>query len=431
MTKQKKENKAMKSYRGLFHVLVALLLLCGITVAQQTTSELRREAFEIAWSRVKERHFDPKFNGVDWDAVRLRYAPRVTATTNDVEFHRLLNEMLGELKQSHFAVFPPSAYAGEESNAKSARAETGMEVQMIEGSPTITRVEPSSPAAEAGLRPGFVVTSVGEESLDELRRQIAARGEGVAKQHSMLLRAIRSRLRGEIDSTVVVRYLNEDGAARETTLKRRLPEGLSIKFGELPIYRGQVESRRLANGVGYLRFNLFMLPLLEPIREAVKSFRDAPGVILDLRGAPGGEIAVTTAVAGLFHTRNTTLGTTRLRQGELRRLVLPNAEAYTGPLVILADEGTGSAAETFAVAMQENGRAKIVGKPTAGGALPSVIEKLPTGARLQYAIGEYRTPKGVALEGRGIQPDTQVEITRRALLEGHDQVLEKAITIIR
>ena len=205
----------MKNYRGLFHLLVALVLLCGHAPAQQTASELRRETFEIVWSRVKERHFDPKLNGVDWDAVRLRYAPRVAAAANDTEFHRLLNEMLGELKQSHFVVFPPSVYAGEEPNGKSARAETGMEVQMIEGRPTITRVEPSSPAAEAGLRPGFIVTRVGDESLDELLRQIAARGERPAKEHSLLLRAIRSRLRGEMDSVVVVRYLDGSDALRE------------------------------------------------------------------------------------------------------------------------------------------------------------------------------------------------------------------------
>jgi len=77
-----------------------------------------------------------------------------------------------------------------------------------------------------------------------------------------------------------------------------------------------------------------------------------------------------------------------------------------------------SAAETFSAAMQENGRAKIVGRPTIGAALPSVIERLPTGARLQYAIGEYRTPKGFVLEGRGAQPDAPVEITRRDLLAG-------------
>jgi hypothetical protein len=60
-----------------------------------------------------------------------------------------------------------------------------------------------------------------------------------------------------------------------------------------------------------------------------------------------------------------------------------------------------------------------------------VTEKLPTGARLQYAVGEYRTPKGVVLEGRGAQPDAIVEISRRNLLAGRDPVIEKAVSIIK
>jgi carboxyl-terminal processing protease len=133
----------------------------------------------------------------------------------------------------------------------------------------------------------------------------------------------------------------------------------------------------------------------------------------------------------MFYTTRASLGVTRFRQGELDRPVYPNPDAYTGPLVILTDEGTVSAAETFAAAMQENGRAKIVGRPTIGAALPSAIERLPTGARFQYAIGVYRTPKGVILEGRGAQPDARVEITRRDLLAGRDPIIEKAISMIQ
>ncbi len=420
----------MKSNRATFFVTFARALLCGVAFSQQATTELRQQTFEIVWSRVKEKHFDPKLNGVDWDAVRRQYEPRISAGT-DNEFYKLLSEMLGELKQSHFVVFPPSVYAGEEGEGgKSARAEVGMEVQVIEGRPSITRVEPSSPAAEAGLRPGFIVTHIGGESLYELLQKIAARKERPVKEHSLLMRAVRSRIRGEAASTVSVRYKDQSDVGREVTLKRRLPEGERVKFGELPTYFVRVESRRLPGGIGYLRFNLFMLPLLDQIRESMSSFHDAPGIILDLRGNSGGDVGVTTAVARLFHTTKTTLGTTRLRQGELHRVVFPNPEAYTGPLAILVDEGTGSAAETFAVALQENGRATVIGRATVGGALPSVIERLPAGARLQYAIGEYRTPKDVVLEGRGISPDVPVELTRRDLLAGRDPALEKAASTV-
>ncbi|MCI0391018.1 MAG: S41 family peptidase [Acidobacteria bacterium] len=421
----------MKNNRGSIFILVNLVLLCGVVFSQQAPGDPRQQAFEIVWSRVRENHFDPKLNGVDWDAIRLQYAPRIIAAKNDSEFYRLLNEMLGELKQSHFVVFPPSAYAGEETEGgKSTRAEVGMEVQVIEDRPTITRVEPSSPAAEAGLHPGFIVTHIGGELLDELRQKISIRRERPVKENSLLLRAVRSRLRGEAGSTLSVGYLDQKNAQHETVLKRRSPTGERVKLGELPVYYVRIESCRLPEGIGYLRINLFMLPLLDQIRESVKSFQDAPGIILDLRGNSGGDIGVITAVARLFYTTKATLGTTRLRHGEHHRVVFPSPEAYTGILVILVDEGTFSAAETFAVAMQENGRAKIVGRPTVGGALPSVFEKLPTGARLQYAIGEYRTPKGIVLEGRGILPDVPVEISRRDLLAGHDPILEKAASIV-
>jgi carboxyl-terminal processing protease len=422
----------MKVHSRFLQSFFALALFAQLALAQQSIAELRRQTFEIVWSTVKEKHFDPMLNGVDWEAVHRRYAPRVAAAGSDDEFYKLLNAMLGELKQSHFAVIPPSFFAlDEKGDGKSSRAEVGVTVQIVEGRPTITRVERDSTAFAAGLRPGFIVMSIDGESLDDLMRKIAARKERPVTQRSLLLRAARSRLRGEAGTTVSLRYLDENNTPRTTTLVRQTPDGQVVKFGDLPTPLARIETGRLSDEIGYLRFNLFLLPMLDRLRQAVKSFQDAPGIILDLRGNSGGEIGVTTALAGLFYTERASLGVTRLRQGELYRPVFPNPDAYTGPLVILTDEGTGSAAETFSASMQENGRAMIVGRPTPGMALPSVVERLPTGARLQYAIGAYRTPKGVVLEGRGAQPDAPVEITRRDLLAGRDPIIEKAVSLIR
>jgi carboxyl-terminal processing protease len=77
--------------------------------------------------------------------------------------------------------------------------------------------------------------------------------------------------------------------------------------------------------------------------------------------------------------------------------------------------------------MQELGRASVVGERTAGAALPSYFQKLPTGALFQYAIGDFKTPKGVLIEGRGVAPDVEVKMNRRALLDGHDPQLDAAI----
>lgn len=422
--------------------LWATIVLCATARAQQpspqispqrsrSSDEVRRETFDLVWRRVREKHFDPRLNGVDWDAVRRRYEPRLALISSDDELHRLLNEMLGELKQSHFVVFPPSAYAGEEGEgAREARAEAGLEVQMVEGLPVITRIEAWSAAREAGLRTGLVVSRIDGEPLEDLLRRIALRREREVKERSLLMRAVRSRLRGRAGTTVRLSYRDDRGMEREALVERRLPPGCVVRQGEMPVYFAHVESRRLQGGAGYLRFNLFLLPLIGPIGEAVEALRDAPAMILDLRGNAGGEIAVTTAVARHFSTRQTTLGTTRLREGELRRIVYANPRAYRGPLIILVDEGTASAAETFAAALQEQGRATVVGRPTSGAALPSVFERLPTGARLQYAIGEYRTPKGALLEGRGVRPDVEVEITREGLAAGRDAILERAASLV-
>src|SRR5688572_25931359 len=99
--------------------LIVLALACAIfavngyaqtTLAQaQSLPEVRQRTFEIVWSTVKEKHFDATFGGVDWDKVRADYAPRVSTAKSDSEFYSLLQQMLGELGQSHFNIYPPDS----------------------------------------------------------------------------------------------------------------------------------------------------------------------------------------------------------------------------------------------------------------------------------------------------------------------------------
>ena len=76
-------------------------------VNRESTPDQRREAFEIVWRTVKEKHFDPTLGGLDWDKVKRDYAPRAEAAKTDDELHEVLRQMLGELHQSHFNIIPP------------------------------------------------------------------------------------------------------------------------------------------------------------------------------------------------------------------------------------------------------------------------------------------------------------------------------------
>ena len=109
----------------------------------------------------------------------------------------------------------------------------------------------------------------------------------------------------------------------------------------------------------------------------------------------------------------------------------PQKNSYSGKVVILVDERSSSASEQFAAGMQETKRAVVIGKTTRGSDLDANLLKLPTGAYLIYATGQQRTPKGTVIEGRGVIPDTEVNLTRKELLSGRDAQLEAAIVYIK
>ena len=137
-------------------------------------------------------------------------------------------------------------------------------------------------------------------------------------------------------------------------------------------------------------------------------------------------------LAGWFVSeKNHYLGKMILRDTELKAIVFPRPDAYTGPVAILVDGLSGSTSEIFAGGLQDLGRARVFGSTTAGAALPSEIVKLPNGDGFQYVFADYISQGGEKLEGRGVIPDVPVSPTRDALLEGRDLVLEAAMDWIR
>jgi carboxyl-terminal processing protease len=176
-------------------------------------------------------------------------------------------------------------------------------------------------------------------------------------------------------------------------------------------------------------------PVLEDIKKAMARFsaHHIRAVVLDLRGNPGGQGAMAIPVASLFVTAPVTLGTLKFRDFGQTMIAKPEIGAlpFTGPMAILTDEGTASTSEMLAAGLQEAKRAVVVGDSTLGAVLPSVVEALPGGAIMQYVVADFKTPKGILLEGRGVQPDRRVVETRAALRTGRDPVLDAALVAIR
>jgi carboxyl-terminal processing protease len=422
----------------------------------------RQEAFEIVWTTVKEQFYDPAYGGVDWDDVRERYAPRVAQAASNQELNLLLQEMLNELHQSHFLIIPPEAIPrfpaaddsaesledkaeGAEDGARDARRNTGykltqqlttgigIDLRVLGGSAVVTRVEPGSSAARAGLRPGYLIKRADGMSLDLIIEETLKNPTWQAiirpEMHQVLLAGY---INGDSQSPLKLLYLDARNHPRHVQIRREKLNGeMSPPIGNLPSMFTEFEAKKLVNGVGYIRFNAFVPPVMEKLCGAIRKLHDAPGLIIDLRGNQGGLVGMIGGLAGLIDARQISLGSMQVRGGRSDFYTFPQKSPYTGAVVILIDGSTQSAAEIFASGMQENHRATLVGERSAGNTLPSVIKALPTGALFQYAFANFRSPRGTTLEGRGVIPDVSVRLTRRTLLGGRDPQLDAALKQIK
>lgn len=429
-------NTPMKFLAILSFTLAAFLGVhgqhAGVNQAQTAgddTAAIRQKTFEKVWTTVNEKHYDPTFGGVDWNKVRSIYEPKAAAAGSDSDFHEVLRQMLSELKLSHFGIHPPAA---EMVAAQTGRGVTGIDVIMLDGVPVVNRVDLDSAAARSGVKPGYILESIDgktwKEVVSKVEASAAARKVTEAMRKVYLERTLEAAINGKPGNAATLELVGANNKRLKLAVDRLPFEGeMSQAMGNFPPQEVVFESKMLPGDVGYIRFNMWVIPQMAKIRKAMSELSGMKGLVIDLRGNPGGVGGLANGFAGLLFESRATLGSMRTRGGSMDFVVFPQKDPFTGPVIILADHGTGSTSEVFAAGMQDTGRAKIVGSTSAGAVLPSVFEKLPTGFLFQYAVSDYRSPKNILIEGRGVFPDIEVRKTRADLLAAKDAQLEVAI----
>jgi carboxyl-terminal processing protease len=416
----------------------AIALLAGACVTVLgAQARLAVETFDRAWTIVRDTHFDKTLNGVDWEAVRTELRPRAATAASDSQLRTVIRDMLGRLGQSHFALIPSTADSttGDRGDLS---AGPGFQVRLLDRDLVVSAVDAASAAARASVRPGWMVASIDGRNV---RQMLDALPETMP-QRLLAVEAWRiaeTRLRGPQGSTVRVDFI--DGAAKTVSLGlERAPDlGEPVKVGNLPtmFVRVTAEERRTPGGAtaGVIGFNVWM-PAVDPeFQKAVDRFRKADGIVLDLRGNPGGLAAMLMGISGHFVAERKSLGVMKTRDSELRFFANPRmvsaagerVEPFAGPVAILVDAMTGSASECFAGGMQSIKRARVFGQTSMGQALPAVFDKLPNGDVLIHAYADFVTADGTRLEGRGVVPDVEVPLSREDLLAGKDAAMDRAL----
>ncbi|MFI6205349.1 S41 family peptidase [Streptomyces sp. NPDC051041] len=257
----------------------------------------------------------------------------------------------------------------------------------------VTRVRSGSPAADAGIRPGDLLRSVDGERVD---------GRPVTE----VLALLRGDTAGESAGTTVTLGLRRGTRVWTETLRRARLSTDPVTVRELP------------GGVTVIRVAAFTKGSGDQVRDAVRRAQAGTGIVLDLRGNSGGLVAEAVTAASAFLDGG--LVATYDVDGEQRALHAGGGGDTDRPLVALVDGGTMSAAELLTGALQDRGRAVVVGSRTFGKGSVQMPSRLPDGSVAELTVGHYRTPSGRGVDGRGITPD----------LEAGEQALQRARTVL-
>jgi carboxyl-terminal processing protease len=407
-----------------------------LTPAERGTN---MQAFEKVWTTVGDKHWDPKLGGLDWQAVHDELRPKMEAAKTADEARKILNDMVGRLKQTHFGIFPGSVYhdldaSSDEPDKDAVEGTPGIDLRVLEGRAIVTDIDSGSSAAAKGVKRGWEILRIGETEVAPLLARIREQFKDPTLLDLRLSRSVLSRLQGGAHSTVSVEFLDGDDRKVSILLDRARPRGKIARLGNFPPEAVWSEWRKLPRDVGYVRFNMFFDPegLNKTMEEAIQGCRDCRGFVLDLRGNPGGLGGLAMGVAGWFTDRSgLQLGTEYLRGLTIKFVIFPRAEPFRGPLAVLVDGCSASTSEILAGGLKDIHRARLFGTRTAAAALPSVIERLPNGDGFQYAIANYISQGGKPLEGIGAIPDEEIRATRRQLLEGKDSALDAAVEWIQ
>jgi carboxyl-terminal processing protease len=311
-------------------------------------------------------------------------------------------------------------------------------VRLVGGGLLVTRVDPKGGAASAGVHAGWELTAIESRQVSELLKALP-QSESDRLRNVEAWRIAETRLRGAPGSRLSVTFEDGNGRTVPLSIERRPESGQPVTVGNLPTMFVRVESERhrtpAGGTAGVIAFNVWMAAVDSQFQAAMDDLRTSDGIVLDLRGNPGGLAAMLMGISGHFVSEPKALGVMKTRDNELRFMANPRlvnargerVEAFGGPVAILMDAMSGSASECFAGGMQSIGRARIFGQTSMGQALPALFDRLPNGDVLIHAYGDFVTADGTRLEGRGVIPDVPVPIDRRDLLAGRDGTLEAAL----
>ena len=406
-------------------------------------ADLQEQSYHFVWRRIGESYPYADMRGIDWSGAYFELLPAAEAAESAEELRPVLASLLATLGESHFVVHPGTSYeALHQDEAAPSGDQSGrldLDIRLVDGECLVVRLDSELLAGDEDLEVGDALLQIDDRDISELLSELKESEVHEEMLPFVLRRTVLAALRGAPESSVQMRWRDSSGEERQGELTRTPRTGSLVKMGNLPsievVYQDRVMETESGRRVGYIYFNIFLGDVVQRFAKSMERFVEegVDGVIVDLRGNPGGLGAMSRGMAGHFiFDAEESLGMMKTRQAELSFYVVPKAPAqrFDGPLALLVDEQSASTSEILVGGLQDLGRGSVVGSRSAGMALPSVIERMPNGDAVQFVMGDLVTSSGYRIEGNGVKPDTEVHLTAASLAGGKDPVVEAALNWI-
>jgi carboxyl-terminal processing protease len=297
----------------------------------------------------------------------------------------------------HSSYLDPDAYKELQVETKGSFGGIGIEITIRDGFLTVVSPLEGTPAYELGIQAGDQILRVDGEPTKEMT----------------LLEAVK-KMRGPKGTNVVLTIMREEFTK---------PQDFVITRATIAIR--SVRSKTLEPGYGYIRLSQFQSSTARDLRKEIAKLeqenKSLKGLILDLRNNPGGLLDQAVKVSDEFLNEGLIVYTGgRLKSQDMRFEAHMNTRPHSYPIVVLVNEGSASAAEIVAGALQDHKRAVVVGVKTFGKGSVQTVMPLRNGAALRLTTAIYYTPSGRSIQAKGIEPDIVVERVLPEKMESGD-----------
>jgi len=272
------------------------------------------------------------------------------------------------------------------------------------GFPVVESIEEGSPAEAAGIYPGDRISMVDGQNV-----------------YGLTLTEVVRLVRGEEGTEVVITVIHPTGIKEEFTCVR----------AEIKMDKVRYEQKE--DGIGYIRISEFSNVAAEQFESAIEKAKTdkVKGVIVDLRGNPGGDLDTAVEICRSFMPAGLIVYTED-KAGNRMDFECDGSKEWDIPMVVLVDISSASASEIFTAAVKDTGVATVVGTKTYGKGVYQRVLSLPDGSGVKVTAGRFYSPKGECFHDVGIEPDVKVEFDGEAYLkDGTDNQLEKGIEVLK